>query len=320
MIDASYRVCNCLGHADSNPAIPKTLYRFSPALTRKGYASFHPGSIARFETQAKSFMRIHKPGDRHFKLVLVRQTKSATGLTEWECQCDCGKPTTIALGNLGRTKSCGCAAFKYDLRGKKFGKLTAVERLGPSWRCVCECGNERLLPTGHLMSGHSMSCGCNCYTHRKSRTIEYLVWSRMKARCYDPNSPSWDHYGGRGIKLCKKWEFDFAAFLADVGHRPAPGYSIERINNDGDYEPGNVRWATAKEQANNRSTTVLLTFNGKTQTTTQWCDELGIPYQRLMQRIKRGWSAESALTAPVEIKRLRKDHQCRNLQSIAAKC
>lgn len=245
--------------------------------------------------------RINKIGDRHFRLVLTRQVgRGAMGLPVWECLCDCGNTTTVHCTNIKRKKSCGCIAF-LDLRGQRFGKLTAVERIGATWRCECECGNTVVLKTGALRSGHTRSCGCVLYTHRRSRTIEYLVWTRMKARCYDTNLKSFPNYGGRGIKVCAKWRFDFAAFLADMGPRPAPGYSIERINNDGDYEPSNCRWATAKEQQNNRRTNRLLTCNGKTQTVAQWGREFGIGYQALVQRLNRGIPMMDALTRPLRI-------------------
>lgn len=146
-----------------------------------------------------------------------------------------------------------------------------------------------------------------------SRTTEYHVWTRMKSRCYDRRNPSWEHYGGRGIEVCDKWRYDFAAFLADMGRRPAIGYSIERINNDGNYEPSNCRWATAKEQANNRTTTLFVDFRGETKTLLEWADIVGIKYQSLISRIHlRGWSVDDALTKPI-VTRHRRKPQANNL-------
>lgn len=171
-----------------------------------------------------------------------------------------------------------------DLIGQKFGRLTVVEHSLRKhyYKCICDCGNETIVSFGNLKSGHSKSCGClrkerlnnyvqkRLYKHGRSKTKEFVAWCTMKTRCYNNNWHAYDRYGRRGIKVCKRWLDSFEAFLTDVGYAPSSEYSIDRIDNDGDYEPGNCRWATAKEQACNRGekekiTTVLSFKNGV------WC-------------------------------------------------
>lgn len=131
--------------------------------------------------------------------------------------------------------------------------------------------------------------------------VEYRAWSSMKTRCYNRNSPNYRYYGGRGISVCDRWLNSFQTFLRDVGNRPGPGYSLDRYpNNDGNYEPGNVRWATKREQQNNTRSTRLVTFNGKTQSLSRWADEIGISFASLKQRIKLH-GIEVALSHPAMI-------------------
>ena len=144
------------------------------------------------------------------------------------------------------------------------------------WQCRCDCGNIKELPGSCL--GHTQSCGClsreqklvRSRIHGEAgrqgvRSPEYWVWLRMIARCENENNPKYPDYGGRGIHICAEWRHDVAAFIRDVGRRPSTKHSIDRFpNNDGNYEPGNVRWATANEQAaNRRSTNRLITVDGE---------------------------------------------------------
>jgi len=151
-----------------------------------------------------------------------------------------------------------------DLTGKKIGRWS-VGRLVPGVRrryeCTCECGTIRLVDSSNLLLGASLSCGCgarqNRRTHGRHGTPEYRAWKAMKNRCYNSNLESWHRYGGRGIKVYGPWLTDFEAFFEHIGPRPSPKHSVDRIDNDGDYAPGNVRWATNKEQAASRCLTKL---------------------------------------------------------------
>lgn len=150
-----------------------------------------------------------------------------------------------------------------DLQGRVFGGLSVLQEDGRDgskvkWLCRCACGQETSIRGTHLTAGKVMSCGCRRaqniadakVRHGASGTRVYRIWSGMLQRCTNPNSAAWKNYGGRGIAVCEQWH-TFENFLADMGH-PPPGLSIERRDNDGNYEPNNCYWATAKQQANNR--------------------------------------------------------------------
>lgn len=138
--------------------------------------------------------------------------------------------------------------------------------------------------------------------HGFSNTTIYYIWANMKYRCLNPNDKSYRYYGGRGIKVCDRWldkENGFINFLTDMGLRPSSGHSLDRIDPTGNYCPENCRWATYKEQANNRTNSHIITFNGKTQPLLNWAEELGIGYEKLFSRLyDYKWDIEKAFTAP----------------------
>ena len=169
---------------------------------------------------------------------------------------------------------------------------------------ICDCGRWSNVVARDLFSKHTRSCGCGVVrslvsrstSHGMSRTPEYRTWARISNRCGNTRSPAYPYYGGRGILMCARWRDSFEAFYADVGPRLTPKHSIDRIDNNGNYEPGNCRWATPKEQANNRRNNRILTVGGISKTMKAWSECSGVPYQVINDRINSlGWSHERAL-------------------------
>lgn len=128
---------------------------------------------------------------------------------------------------------------------------------------------------------------------------EYSIWMNLRMRCNNPGNNRYALYGARGIRVCARWEEDFLNFLEDMGRRPSPDHSIDRVNNDGDYTPDNCRWATRKEQCRNRRSSKFLSFKGETKTVAEWSELLGVSQGTLHARMKAGWAVEAALTTPV---------------------
>lgn len=187
----------------------------------------------------------------------------------WHCICDCGR-TVLAAGRALRTgarRSCGCL-YAEDLTGRRFKRLTVSHRVENKgykarWFCDCDCGGQVTVIAEHLKSGHTGSCGCLCddtrarVRHGHSRigrqTPEHRAWCNMKQRCFYENSRSFEYYGMRGITVCERWRDSFENFFADMGPRPSSKHSVDRWpDNDGDYAPGNARWATKAQQLANR--------------------------------------------------------------------
>jgi hypothetical protein len=187
--------------------------------------------------------------------------------------------------------------------GQRFERWTVVrtgERKGahPATLCVCDCGTERVVRTELLRNGKSKSCGCyrdeKATTHGRSHTPIHNIWLAMRRRCSLPSDNSYERYGGRGIKVCDRWQV-FENFLADMGERPSSKHSVERENNEGDYEPGNCVWAVKLVQANNTRSNAYYTLDGETLTLAQWARKRGASYKAVHARLNRGWSLERAL-------------------------
>lgn len=204
-----------------------------------------------------------------------------------------------------------------DLTGQRFERLTVLGYVGrisnsSHWLCRCACGAEKVVSSGGLQGGQTKSCGCFraermgslTFKHggrsraRPQKRPEYKAWEQMRNRCVDASHKQWRWYGGKGIKVHPEWERDFEAFLAHVGPRPSNKHSLDRIQSGGNYEPGNVRWATWTEQARNRSSNRIVEFSGKSMTMIEAAELAGIPYKTVKSRIGHGWSVEEALTRP----------------------
>jgi hypothetical protein len=189
-------------------------------------------------------------------------------------------------------------AFLYK-PGDRFGRwvLLGSEGLG-FWRAQCDCGEVKQVRIESLTMGRSRSCGClrremlTSHGHAARRSGEYHSWSGMISRCNNKNDDRYEEYGGRGIRVCMRW-YSFANFLADMGPR-GEGLTLDRIDVDGHYEPGNCRWATAQEQANNKRN--VRELNGERKTVEAWARVYGQPPARVRSRLSRGWDLLDALT------------------------
>lgn len=200
-----------------------------------------------------------------------------------------------------------------DLTGERFGRLMVVSatRLKGklAWECDCDCGNTHIVQSKYLHAGKVNSCGCirrersrsgvAAFKHGHCSHPLYNVWRGLHERCYNEKTESYRHYGGRGIKVCERWS-DFKNFLKDMGERPLPTDTIDRIDNNGDYEPDNCRWADHKTQCRNRRTNHLLTCDGQTKTLAEWAEITGIGYATIKTRVDNlGWSDSAAIKTPI---------------------
>lgn len=190
---------------------------------------------------------------------------------------------------------------KKPLDSDRYGRLTVMDSVPGGWRCRCDCGTEVTVTGSNLRTGQTTSCGC--YHRERQREaprkhglhdgVGYGTWLNMRQRCTNPANPSWKNYGGRGITICDAWD-DFGQFIRDVGE-PEPGQTLDRIDNDGNYEPGNVQWATRAAQNRNKRANRMIELGGVTKCLADWCDELGLNYWTVHARLRRGASNEEAL-------------------------
>lgn len=181
----------------------------------------------------------------------------------------------------------------------------AAEMLGgrPSWVCICACGLEFIAVGSSLRAGKTKSCPpCTksrvasvATKHKAIGSPEYVTYSAMKARCYYERDKRFARYGGRGIRVCQRWLESFNNFLEDMAPKPSARHSIERIDVDGNYEPGNCVWATRAEQANNKSNNTRIEICGRVQTITQWSQETGVNRTVILRRMQRGLSGDALI-------------------------
>lgn len=194
----------------------------------------------------------------------------------------------------------------HDKTGLVYGRLTVIKRdtnylKSVKWECKCECGNTTSVASNSLQNGLTTSCGCyhkeviknRLTTHGMTGSKEYVSWAAMINRCHNPNHEKYNNYGGSGITVCERWRNSFEDFYADMG--PSNGLTIDRINVDGIYEPGNCRWASWTEQANNRSTTKMVNYKGESMPLKKFVSMFDIPYQTILNRLNSGMTAEEAV-------------------------
>jgi hypothetical protein len=196
-----------------------------------------------------------------------------------------------------------------NLIGKRFGKLVVIARVLPNdkwnstrWLCKCDCGNKKVITRNSLIRG-TKSCGClrleKITTHGKKETRLYKIWEGIKSRCNNPNDTGYKYYGGRGIKVCKEWQNDFESFYKwAIENGYQDNLTLDRINNDGDYEPSNCRWVNMKTQQRNRRDAVYVTINGVTKHLLEWAEIVGIKKQTIVTRYYKGVRGNELLAPP----------------------
>jgi len=194
----------------------------------------------------------------------------------------------------------------FDLSGERFGMLSVIDYAGKKgrenlWCCMCDCGQQQTAPASRLIAGKVRSCGClvsiTNTKHGLSHSPEYDCWKNIKSRCYNENNGEYKNYGARGIVMCERWIVSFENFIADMGTRPSPNHSIDRIDVDGNYCKENCRWATLKQQNDNKRQSVIITAFGETLSLTSMAKKHGVSPTTLAYRL-RFVSPETALIMP----------------------
>lgn len=199
-----------------------------------------------------------------------------------------------------------------DLTGLVFGHLTVLRRSGSDkhgtamWLVRCRCGVEKRVRRSGLTAGDAKSCGCSNvsahtthgHTTRRRRTSIYRAWESMLYRCTNPNSPAFKNYGGRGISVCSRWRDSFEAFFEDMGPKPSKKHSLDRIDNDGPYEPGNCRWSTRITQMRNTRKSHKIAIDKETRTLAEWAERFGLKWHTVAHRLAAGWPPRHAVSEP----------------------
>lgn len=202
-----------------------------------------------------------------------------------------------------------------NLTGMRFGRWVVEFQSGKSptrWRCRCDCGTARDVRATDLTGNKTTGCRqcwkspLNNLSHGHTvgkQSPTYIAWLAMRQRCNYPGHKNYADYGGRGIRVCDRWlgPDGFATFLADMGEKPGRGYTLDRFPDpNGDYRPGNVRWATQRQQCRNKRNNVRLTFRGETRCMIEWAEHLGISISTISDRLRSGWSVDEALSTPIK--------------------
>jgi hypothetical protein len=267
-------------------------------------------------------------GKRFGKWTVLKPSEARKAHSCWICQCDCGNQASVLQTSLrrGLSKSCGCAqkgGLQEITPGTRFGRLIVVQeaerhispkgKISRQWKCLCDCGEYTFVQFSNLKNGGTQSCGCykkeiqesggTYWKHGQTKSQLYRVWHGMKQRCLNPNYPAYKDYGGRGITVCDRWINSFENFLSDMGECP-PGLSLDRIDNNGNYEPGNCKWRSRIEQENNKRSNVYIEWQGRRITLAEAARLSGINYSVIRMRLSQlGWSPQKALTTPVRQKK-----------------
>lgn len=254
-------------------------------------------------------------GQRFGRWTVLAFDQTVNGNARWLCRCDCGEEVVVEGQSLrkGVSRSCGCLVREenasrnaFNRLGERHGRLLVIQRLPHKtnaklkWLCLCDCGKVTRVSADNLRIDRTGSCGCLRVKHGKSGSPELNIWAGMRRRCEKPNTRGFKYYGGRGIRVCDRWQ-EFENFLTDMGSRPSPKHTIDRIDPDGNYDPSNCRWATPTEQSRNRRTVPVYTVFGRTQSGPDWAEEFGISNSLFKSRLEAGWGIERALTTPKRI-------------------
>ena len=262
-------------------------------------------------------------GERFGRLLVLCRAPNRKKSTMWHCLCDCGSNVDVASTSLlgEHTKSCGCWGkeskgqwAKKDMIGKKFGRLTVLEELPDRaynrimYKCLCDCGSTSVVAGQDLRQGKTKSCGCLGHKnkdvphprHGLTKHPLFHIWGGILQRCYTRTAKNYPNYGARGISVCDLWRYDFLSFYNwSMSNGWKQGLTLDRINPNGDYSPGNCRWVTQSVQnRNKRNSLPKFEWNGESKYLQEWAAEYGINYSTVFSRVKRGWDLEKALITP----------------------
>lgn len=251
-------------------------------------------------------------GDRYGHWVVIKEVEHKKGeRRKLLCKCDCGNEKVVPFYHVvnGKSKSCGCYSWIEkktnidDYIGKRYGKLVIIgeEPVGKyqhiKVRCKCDCGNEKVITLNSLKNGSTKSCGCIKYTdhgvQHKCKERLYRIRQLMLQRCNNPKAPNFHNYGGRGIGVCKEWEDDYFSFrkwALENGYNDS--LTLDRKDNNGNYEPSNCRWVDMKVQSNNKRDNVRITYHGETHTSIEWSEITGIKREIIYDRYKKGFALD----------------------------
>lgn len=260
---------------------------------------------------AKNLENVEVPEIKYGWLTVLDKVKGRNGKVSCFCKCICGETVRVPLHRLtsGHKKSCGCLRRSAHLSRRQTSRIAVGTTVGHwtvlafrvdelSALCRCVCGEMSHVWTNNLRHNKTLSCGCRGIPEELLYRKERTTWECMKQRCDNPKSSAYAHYGARGISVCSEWQSDFKAFVRDMGPRP-PGASIERIDVNGNYEPGNCKWIPRSKQSSNTRRTRRLNINGEELCLSDAARKAGMTPNTLRARLRYGWDLNRALTDPV---------------------